>query len=129
MGFGLRLKAVLNEKNITPTQLGRMTGIDRQRIYSWIKRDTVKIDPETFTKLASALDIDVAVLLDPATKSAIVDPDEIWQLREDLRDDPDRRTLLMLAKNGSAEDVRQVAAIVDALRATNPQFYDGDDPA
>ena len=26
-------------------------------------------------------------------------------------------------------DVKQVAALIDALRATNPDFYDGDDPA
>ena len=35
----------------------------------------------------------------------------------------------MLAKNGSSKDVKQVVAIIDALKATNPDFYDGDDPA
>ena len=49
--------------------------------------------------------------------------------REDLRNDPDRKTLLNLARYGSAKDVKQVAALIDALRATNPDFYDGDDPA
>lgn len=72
MGFGLRLKAILDEKNITPTQLGQMTGINRQRIYSWIKRDTEKIDPEVFTIIAAALNIDVDVLLHPATRTNIV---------------------------------------------------------
>lgn len=131
MGFGKRLKAILDEKHISPTTLGRMTGISRQSIYSWIKRDTEKIDPEIFARLAAALDIDVNDLLDPAAtaNSPGSSPDEIWQLRDDLRNDPDRRALLMLAKNGSAQDVRQVAALIDALRATNPEFYDGDDPA
>ena len=55
------------------------------------------------------------------------DEDDPWQEREALRDDPDRRALLDLARNGSAEDVRQVAAIIDALRKTNPDFYDGDE--
>ena len=131
MGFGKRLKAILDEKHISPTELGKMTGISRQSIYSWIKRDTEKIDPEIFAKLAAALEIDVNDLLGSAasTNGLEVDPDEIWQLRDDLRNDPDRRALLMLAKNGSAQDVRQVAALIDALRATNPEFYDGDDPA
>ena len=51
------------------------------------------------------------------------------QAREDLATDPDRKALLNLARYGSAQDVRQVAALIDALRATNPDFYDGDDPA
>lgn len=49
--------------------------------------------------------------------------------RQDLFSDPDRRTLLNLARYGSAQEVRQVSALIDALRATNPEFYDGDDPA
>jgi transcriptional regulator with XRE-family HTH domain len=131
MGFGKRLKAIMDEKHISPTDLGRMTGVSRQSIYSWIKRDTEKIDPEIFARLAAALDIAVNDLLDPAAtaNSPGSNPDDIWQLREDLRNDPDRRALLMLAKNGSAQDVRQVAALIDALRATNSEFYDGDDPA
>lgn len=51
------------------------------------------------------------------------------QAREELADDPDRKALLNLARYGSAKDVKQVAALIDALRATNPDFYDGDDPA
>lgn len=55
--------------------------------------------------------------------------DDPWTLREELRRDPDRKALLKLARNGSAKDVRQAMALIDALRATNPDFYDGDDPA
>ncbi|MBR7189053.1 MAG: hypothetical protein IKD53_10940, partial [Clostridia bacterium] len=56
-------------------------------------------------------------------------PSAVRQAREDLADDPDRKALLNLARYGSAQDVKQVAALIDALRATNPDFYDGDDPA
>ena len=55
--------------------------------------------------------------------------DDPWTLREELRRDPNRKALLKLAHNGSAQDVRQAMALIDALRATNPDFYDGDDPA
>ena len=49
--------------------------------------------------------------------------------RQELFDDPDRRALLSFARKGSPEAVRQVNALIDALKATNPDFYDGDDPA
>ena len=54
--------------------------------------------------------------------------DELWTLREEQRQDPDRKALFKLSKYGRPEDIRQVNAIIDALRATNPEFYDGDDP-
>ena len=57
------------------------------------------------------------------------DQSDAQQAREELADDPDRKALLNLARYGSAQDVKQVAALIDALRATNPDFYDGDDPA
>lgn len=57
------------------------------------------------------------------------DERELWELREAARRDPERKALLKLAKNGTAQDVRQAVALIDALRATNPDFYDGDDPA
>ena len=55
--------------------------------------------------------------------------DDLWTLREEEREDPDRKALFMLSKYGSAKDIRQVNALIDALKATNPDFYDGDDPA
>ena len=57
------------------------------------------------------------------------DEDDIWTLRESLRRDPNRRLLFDLAKNASTKDVEAAVALIDALRRTNPDFYDGDDPA
>lgn len=73
---------------------------------------------------------DMPVALEDGTADdAHQDDDDPWALREELRRDPDRKALLKLARNGSAQDVRQAMALIDALRATNPDFYDGDDPA
>ena len=55
------------------------------------------------------------------------DDDDAWMEREQLRNDPDRRALMQLARRGSAQAVRQAAALLDVLKATNPDFYDGDD--
>ena len=55
--------------------------------------------------------------------------DMIWKKREELRRDPKRKMLLDLAENGTAKDVDAVASLIDALKATNSDFYEGDDPA
>ena len=115
MGFGLRLKAILEEKNVTPTQLGNMTGINRQRIYSWIKRDTEKIDPEVFTAIAAALDIDVDVLLHPATKKNIIlKTDE--RLANLILLTPDVRIILDL----TPEELNRVIDFARGLIAARP---------
>ena len=55
--------------------------------------------------------------------------DNLWQRREALRCDPKRKVLFDLAENGTDRDVDAAVKLLDALRATNPDFYDGDDPA
>ena len=57
------------------------------------------------------------------------DDDAIWARREALRRDPKRKLLFDLAENGTQKDIDAAVALIDALRATNPDFYDGDDPA
>jgi transcriptional regulator with XRE-family HTH domain len=57
------------------------------------------------------------------------DDDAIWARRETLRRDPKRKLLFDLAENGTQKDIDAAVALIDALRATNPDFYDGDDPA
>lgn len=95
------------------------------------KYELGKIEPksESLQKLAAALEISTDVLLGNEGTDMTDDEREVWELREAARRDPDRRVLLKLAQNGTAQDVRQAVALIDALRATNPDFYDGDDPA
>lgn len=57
------------------------------------------------------------------------DDDRLWQRREALRRDPKRKVLFDLAENGTDRDIDAAVKLLDALRATNPDFYDGDDPA
>jgi len=53
----------------------------------------------------------------------------LWERREALRRDPNRRILFDLAENGTEKDIDAAVALIDALKKTNPDFYDGDDPA
>ena len=43
---------------------------------------------------------------------------EIWELREQVRRDPERQYLFDLARNANIDDVRQAVAIIDALKST-----------
>lgn len=127
----LRERAGMQQKEVAMA-----VGVSRPTVSEW---EHQKKDPsgERLIKLADLFGVSTGVILgyDPFPGKATTPDDmtdderEMWELREAVRRDPGRRMLFNLAKNGTAQDVRQAVALIDALRATNPDYYDGDDPA
>ena len=57
MGIGSRLKALLREKNKRPGTLAREAQVSKNTVYSIIKRDNDKADPEILSRLSRALGV------------------------------------------------------------------------
>lgn len=93
--------------------------------------EPIKPTIQTYSDIADAMGLTIDRLFDIIDDApvALSKQSDAQQAREELAGDPDRKALLNLARYGSAQDVRAVASLIDALRATNPDFYDGDDPA
>lgn len=146
-----RFKAARKEKGWTQQTLADLLHVSRGTVAMW---ETGKNTPpaDMLQKLAELFDCSVGYLmgteeeinaqrrldemhadvidyLDKKLETMRSQQAAAQQAREELAYDPDRKALLNLARYGSAQDVKQVAALIDALRATNPDFYDGDDPA
>jgi hypothetical protein len=68
-------------------------------------------------------------LYEPINSITHIEYQKQMEKREKLRRDPKRKALLDLAENGSDQDIDAAVTLLDALRKTNPSFYDGDDPA
>ncbi|MBR2698762.1 MAG: helix-turn-helix domain-containing protein [Clostridia bacterium] len=126
----LRLRAGMQQKEVALA-----VGVSRPTVSEW---EHQKKDPtgERLKKLAKLFNVSTGVVLAmepiPSGVPETLDSDEareLWELREAVRRDPDRRVLFSLAKNGTAAQVRQMVSLLDAMKATNPEFYDGDDPA
>jgi transcriptional regulator with XRE-family HTH domain len=126
----LRLRAGMQQKEVALA-----VGVSRPTVSEW---EHQKKDPtgERLKKLAKLFNVSTGVVLAmepiPSSVPEALDSDEareLWELREAVRRDPDRRVLFSLAKNGTAAQVRQMVSLLDAMKATNPEFYDGDDPA
>lgn len=120
--FGENLKRLRLERNMSQDDLALLLGTSKQVISRY---ETGQRSPKVSVVAAYAEKLGVSISMLTIGEDA----DPATQARQDLLDDPDRRALLNLARHGSPEAVRQVAAVIDALRATNPDFYDGDDPA
>lgn len=126
----LRLRAGMQQKEVALA-----VGVSRPTVSEW---EHQKKDPtgERLKKLAKLFNVSTGVVLAmepiPSSVPETLDSDEareLWELREAVRRDPDRRVLFSLAKNGTAAQVRQMVSLLDAMKATNPEFYDGDDPS
>lgn len=112
----LRLSAGMQQKELAVT-----IGVSRPTVSEW---EHQKKDPsgERLEKLAELFGVSKGVLLCQDTAPG-VPPDEtdtnggdIWELREQVRRDPERHYLFSLARNADIEDVRQAVAIIDALK-------------
>lgn len=142
--FSENLRRIRFERHMTQEEFAQLLGTSKQNI-SRYESGAVSPKISTAQSIADKLGVSLAELNGPTefidlirgrdgmtqefTIAKIMAEQAAQQAREELAEDPDRRALLNLARYGSAKDVKQVAALIDALRATNPDFYDGDDPA
>ena len=119
--FSENLRRIRFERHMTQEEFAQLLGTTKQNISRY---ESGAVSPKITTAqiIADKLGISLSELNGSQDVNA-------QQAREELADDPDRKALLNLARYGSAQDVRAVASLIDALRATNPDFYDGDDPA
>ena len=138
--FSENLRRIRFERHMTQEEFAQLLGTTKQNI-SRYESGAVSPKVTTAQSIADKLGISLSELNGrPEPIDYFRAHDGEWTeftvakmdaeaAREDLANDPDRKALLNLARYGSAQDVKQVAALIDALRATNPDFYDGDDPA
>lgn len=124
--FSETIRRIRFEKHMTQEEFAELLGTTKQNI-SRYESGAVSPKITTAQAIANKLGVSLSELNGGPAESA--DDDELWTLREAERRDPDRKALFKLSKYGRPEDIRQVNAIIDALKATNPDFYDGDDPA
>ena len=118
---GENLRKYRLERGMSQAELAQRAGRKRSAIGNY-ESGVREPDYDTLAALARALDVSVAQLLDDGEDEAL------WELREDLRREPDRRILFSLARHGTDQQVRQAVALIDALKKTNPDFYDRDEP-
>ena len=128
------IEELLKRKGIQQKELSYAIQVSQPTISDWINGKK-KPRGENITKLANYFQVSENVikgletLYQPIDSIVDVEKQRQWEKREALRRDPKRKVLFDLAENGSDRDIDAAVTILDALRKTNPDFYDGDDPA
>lgn len=136
MTIGELIKQYLKQTGQTYQQLADKCNVSKAYISMLVNGKNPKtgkpIRPtiETYSDIAAAMGMTIDQLfniIDDAPVTLKSNTADTWAAREALMRDPARRTLLELAERGTAKDVQQVAALIDALKATNPEFGGDDD--
>lgn len=109
----LRKKAGIQQK-----ELAIIAGVSAPTVSEW---ESNKKDPsgERLRRLAEYFGVDELVILG----RGVVDltrpqTDDVWDLREELRQNPEMRVLFSAARNASPEHLRAAAAMLKALKET-----------
>ena len=64
MGIGVRLEAIMKAKGINANELAKKIGVTPSTIYSMIKRDSNRVDIDLIIKIAHALGIPDAYIME-----------------------------------------------------------------
>lgn len=112
--LGDNIRAFREKADYTQEQLAEIVGINR---VSLARYESGKIEPgsKVLGKIANALHVSTDVLY-RGDDSMSGEDRELWELREQVRRDPERHYLFSIAKDAKIEDVRQAVAIIDALK-------------
>lgn len=115
--LGETIKAIRKQAGMTQDELAEAASVNRVTLARY-ENGTSKPGTEILSRIADALHVSTDVLLGGGIDEMSDDDRDIWDLREQVRRDPERHYLFSLARNASIDDVRQAVAIIDALKNT-----------
>ena len=126
--IGDNIRTLREALHLTQDELGEIADTNRVTIAKY-ESDRIVPGGLALIKLSKALHVPADVILGNGLEDMDAEYAEIWAAREAARRDPGRKLLFSMAKNASDKSVQQVVAIYGALKNTNSDVYDGDDPA
>ena len=114
--IGQNIRYLREKAGMTQDQLAEAIDVNRVTLAKY-EADRVTPGAKILSRLAVALHTSQDILTGIDAES---DKDrEIWELREQVRRDPERHYLFDLARDADIDDVRRAIAIIDALKKSN----------
>lgn len=107
------MRMLRKEKKMTMKQLGKIVGVSESAISMY---ETGKHEPDILTlqRIADTLGVSVDRLLGREEQKDTAD--EAWEVREQLRRDPNMRILFSAASKATPDQLRAAAAMLKALQ-------------
>lgn len=121
--IGKRIKSRRIYLDLSAEELAPLVGLSAATIYRYENGDIKKVNTNKLKLFAQALQTTEAYLMgwvESPTQALDEDKDdEIWELREELRRNPDMRMLFSASKGAKKEHIQAAAAMLNALKGND----------
>ena len=103
------------KKGVKPGPAAEACGINRSNVSLWKSRGYTPRG-EALNAIAEYFGVSVDTLLGKEKEPAATEDDELNELLEEVRRNPDLRAMFSLTKNATPEQVRQYINVIKAIR-------------
>ena len=110
----MNLARLRKEKKITQSHLAKCLHVSRSTVAMW-ETEMSQPSADSLLEIANILDVSVDEILGNISHQLHED-DDILQLREDLRRNPELRLLFSAAKDASKDDLIKTLKIIKTLK-------------
>ena len=121
MTFGERLKQLRQQNNLTQDELAAQinlffrTKLDKTAI-SRMENDKQKPSIEYLENFAQFFDVSIDYMNGGGVMGVDTDYDEILELRQDLRENPDMKILFSMSRKATKSDIQEAIRLLRVLK-------------
>ena len=108
-------KRLCDEKGVSCNRAATEIGLSNATATKWTKTGATP-SGDTLSKIAVYFDVSIDVLLGNEEKPAVAADDELNEILEDVRRNPELRAMFSITKKATPEQVRQYIKVIKALR-------------
>ena len=126
MNFGEKLRNLRKSRGMTLEEVGNLVGVGKSTVRKWESGEIANMRRDKIALIAKALGVSPSYLMGWDDNVENITADEYWAWREDLRRNPEKRTMFDLTKNASRSQMREINAFIRGLRTSNDYEEDPD---
>ena len=113
---GTRIKTMRLSRGLSQSELAEKVGASRSAITMW-ETDARRPSLDMFDALADVFNVPISAILNDEKQQQ--EDEDLWELRESLRRNPEMRVLFDAAKDATSKQLKQAVAILEALKASD----------
>ena len=117
--MGLRIKTMRMSRGMSRADLAKAVGASVSAVSMW-ENDSRRPKHEMLEALADAFNVPIFAIMHD--EDELDTDDEIWELRELIRRNPNMRALFSTAKNAKPEHIKAAAVMLEALKSNDGSF-------
>ena len=116
MSFFTNYETLCRRKGLSPSGAAKLLGIPSSNVTQWKHGSTPRA--EVLADIAQFFHVPISYLIgdEDEKKPLVNDDEELTEMLEDIRDNPDLRMLFSVTKGATKEDIQKAVKIIQMLK-------------